>query len=254
MIDFNVDEDGLAVLHMRDEEGKNAFSEAFVAQLTGALRRAHGEDVKAVVIRGMEEVFCAGGDQSVLMRLAEGTLAPYDLDLTRALLEVPVPTVAAMAGHAVGGGLVFGLSCDVVVLGRESRYGTNFMDMGFTPGMGTTRLIQAAVGEHVAAEMMFGCQYFKGKHFEGRSLVNYVLPRAEVDAKAMKVARRFVDKPRYAITLLKRSLALPRRRAFEDARTTESMMHEVCFGRPETREHIRKNYTPTRDTDETGAD
>ena len=34
---------------------------------------------------------------------------------------------------------------------------------------------------------MFGCQYFKGRHFEGRGLINYVLPRAEVDAKAMKV-------------------------------------------------------------------
>ena len=47
-------------------------------------------------------------------------------------------------------------------LARESRYGCNFMDLGFTPGMGTTRLLQAAVGPYVAAEMMLGAKYFRG--------------------------------------------------------------------------------------------
>lgn len=244
-IDLDVDDEGLAVLRMHDAAGKNAFSRAFVAELLDRLERCHAPEVKVVVITGLEEVWCAGGDRSVLLGLAEGTVQPYDLTLTRALLEVPVPVIAAMAGHAVGGGLVFGLSCDVVLMGRESNYGTNFMDMGFTPGMGTTRLIQVALGEHLAAEMMFGCQYFRGAHFEGRSHVNYVLPREKVERKAMKVARRMTDKPRFAIELLKRSLALPRRQLFEQARTMESMMHEICFAHPETRARIAENYTPT---------
>jgi polyketide biosynthesis enoyl-CoA hydratase PksI len=134
-------------------------------------------------------------------------------------------------------------------MGRESRYGCNFMDMGFTPGMGTTGLLQLAVGEYVAAEMMFGCQYFKGSHFEGRGGINYVLPREKVLKKAMSVAQRMSDKPRFALALLKRSLSLGRRRAFEDARTVESMMHEICFAHPETSERIRENYTPTKDED-----
>ncbi len=245
-------EDGIAELHMCDVEGKNAFSRGFVDELMSALRRAGEEDVRVCVLRGLEEVFSAGGDQSVLLGLADASIAPYDLLLTRALLEVPVPTIAAMAGHAVGGGLVFGLACDVVLLGKESRYGANFMELGFTPGMGTTRLLQVAVGEHVAAEMMYGGQYFRGSHFEGKGSINYILPKAKVEARARKVAQRFADKPRFALSLLKRSLALPRRKAFEEARAVESMMHEVCFARPETRERIAENYTPIRDPN--GAD
>lgn len=245
-------EDGIADLHMCDVEGKNAFSRGFVDELMAGLRRAGADDVRVCVLRGLEEVFSAGGDQSVLLGLAESTIAPYDLLLTRALLEVPVPTIAAMAGHAVGGGLVFGLACDVVLLGKESRYGANFMELGFTPGMGTTRLLQIAVGEHVAAEMMYGGQYFRGSHFEGKGSINYVLPKQKVESRARKVAQRFADKPRFALSLLKRSLALPRRKAFEEARAVESMMHEVCFSRPETRERIAENYTPIRDSN--GAD
>lgn len=245
-IDVTVDDDGLAVLHMHDEAGQNAFSRAFVAELLQRLERCHQGDVKVVVITGLPEVWCAGGDREVLLGLAEGEVAPYDLTLTRALLEVPVPVVAAMAGHAVGGGFVFGLSCDLVLLGKESNYGCNFMNMGFTPGMGTTRLIQAALGEHLAAEMMFGGQYFRGSHFEGKSHINYVLGRDKVDKRALKVARRMTDKPRFALELLKRSLVAPRRAAFEEARTVESLMHEICFAHPETRQLIADNYTPTR--------
>jgi polyketide biosynthesis enoyl-CoA hydratase PksI len=115
--------------------------------------------------------------------------------------------------------------------------------------MGTTRLVQAALGEPLAAEMMFGGQYFKGARFE-RSLVNYVLPRDQVVGKARAVAARFADKPRFALELLKRSLGLSRRRAFEEARTMESMMHEICFAHPETKARIEENYPPSESPEE----
>ncbi|EDM78117.1 enoyl-CoA hydratase [Plesiocystis pacifica SIR-1] len=240
---LSVSDEGVAELWMRDEANSNAFGRDFVTELVEAMA-AVGQDprAKVCIVRGLPEVFSAGGDRSVLLDLADGRIAPYDLELTRSLLEIPVPTIAAMEGHAVGGGLVFGLACDMVVMARESRYGTNFMDLGFTPGMGTTKLIQFAVGEYIAAEMMFGCQYFKGSHFEGRAQVNYVLPKAKVLARARKVATRLTDKPRFAIELLKRQLALPRRLAFEQARTAEAAMHQVCFQNPETRQRIRENY------------
>jgi polyketide biosynthesis enoyl-CoA hydratase PksI len=242
-ISLTVDDEGIVRLRLADAENQNRFSLDFVAELREKLSAiAKDETAKVCILAGLEEVFCAGGDREVLMGLAEGRLEPYDLELTRQLIELPIPVIAAMAGHAVGGGLVFGLACDMVILGRESRYGCNFMDMGFTPGMGTTRLIQAAFGDYLSAEMMFGCQYFKGKKLEGRAMVNAILPRDEVEAHAEKMAARMADKPRKAITLLKRSLGLKKRRLFEEARTIESYMHELCFADPETQARIRENY------------
>ncbi len=246
ILDLRVDEAGCAVLRMQDSAGKNAFSQPFVAALVQALTALGARaDVKVVVLCGLPELFSAGGDRSVLLGLAEGHIAPYDLLLTRSLLELPQPSIAAMAGAAVGGGLVFGLACDLVFMARESRYGCNFMDLGFTPGMGTTRLLQAAVGPYVAAEMMLGAQYFRGQELAARGAqVNAVLPRAEVEARALDVAARLCEKPRAALLLLKRTLGLPRRLAFEEARTLESLMHELCFADPATKALIRENYRP----------
>lgn len=248
-LELSVDADGLALLRMRDAAGKNAFSKTFVAALVAALTELGGRaDVKVVVLCGLADVFSAGGDRGVLLGLAEGKIAPYDLLLTRTLLELPQPSIAAMAGAAVGGGLIFGLACDMAFLARESRYGCNFMDLGFTPGMGTTRLLQAAVGPYVAAEMMLGAQYFRGAELAARGAqVNGVLARAEVEARALDVAARLCDKPRAALVLLKRSLGLPRRLAFEEARTVESMMHEICFADPATMATIREHYHPGTD-------
>ena len=237
------DADGIVVLHMCDEADRNALSEPFVNEL-GAALGAVGTDPKAKVclLRGLGDVFCSGGRKDMLRELAAGRVAATDIMLTRAVLEVPIPTIAAMEGHAVGGGLVLGLGCDLVVMARESRYGCSFMNMGFTPGMGTTLLLARAVGEHRAAEMMYGGQFFRGSHFATGTGVNYVLPRAEVLGKAMELAQRIAEKPRHALELLKRSLSLTKRIAFEQARTVESMMHEICFARPETAELIEDNY------------
>jgi polyketide biosynthesis enoyl-CoA hydratase PksI len=237
------DADGIVVLHLCDETDRNALSEPFVAELSAALQ-AVGTDPKAKVclVRGLSDVFCSGGRKDMLRELAAGRVAATDIMLTRAVLEVPIPTIAAMEGHAVGGGLILGLSCDLVLMARESRYGCSFMNMGFTPGMGTTLLLARAVGEHRAAEMMYGGQFFRGTHFAHGTGVNYVLPRVEVLSKAQELAQRIAEKPRHALELLKRSLSLGKRTAFEQARTVESMMHEICFARPETAELIEDNY------------
>jgi polyketide biosynthesis enoyl-CoA hydratase PksI len=242
-VSFDCDRDGVAVLHMQDAGERNALGPRFVPELQAGLERlARDHSARVCVLRGLDDVFCSGGHLDMLRDLARGNAAVTDIPLLRAVLEAPVPMIAAMAGHAVGGGLVLGLCCDVVVLARESRYGCPFVDLGFTPGAGTTRLLERAVGEFVAAEMMFGGELFRGARFQGCASVNYVLPREQVWPKALDLARRIADKPRPVLELLKRSLGLRKRLAFEEARTVESLMHEACFARPETAARIEQGW------------
>lgn len=245
-VSLNVD-DGVAVLWLHDEINNNAFSESFVEVILARLQDIERDpSVKVCVFKGLPNVFCAGAHKDMLIELAEGKSLPTDIKLSGALLDVPVPTIAAMEGHAVGGGLSLGLCCDMVLLARESRYGCSFMNMGFTPGMGITRLLQDAVGEYIAAEMLFGGQMFKGAHFEARSSINYVLPKAKVLPRAMQLAQRIAEKPRTAVELLKRTLSVRRRQAFEEARTMEGMMHKLSFADPETIRRIQENYARSR--------
>jgi polyketide biosynthesis enoyl-CoA hydratase PksI len=242
------DDRGVRVLTMSDTEGKNTLSASFVELLVERLEEVSEDpEAKVCVLAGLPDIFCAGGDKDMLLNLAKGEVAATDIMVSRSVLEVPIPVIAAMAGHAVGGGLTLGMCCDVLVMAKESSYGCSFMNMGFTPGMGTTRLLQMAVGPFIAAEMMYGGQYFRGSHFEGRTQVNHVVARDKVLGLAMKIARRVADKPRHALELLKRDLSLDKRRAFEAARTTESFMHELCFSREETLALIQERYEEPAD-------
>lgn len=242
-VSLTLEEDGIAVLAFQDEEHQNAFHPPFVDEILARLEELAGDDrARVCILRGLPEVFCSGASRELLLELAGGRMETSDIILSKMALDIPVPVIAAMEGHAVGGGLALGLCCDILLMARESRYGCSFMNMGLTPGMGTTRLLQLAVGEYVANEMMYGGQFFRGAHFESSAGVNYVLPRDQVLPKALELARRIAEKPRTALTLLKRALSQPRRQALEEALTEESSMLRLCFDRPETARMIREHY------------
>jgi polyketide biosynthesis enoyl-CoA hydratase PksI len=242
MIAMSRDDRGLALVEMRYEANGNAMDAGFVAELLSALSDVAAWDVQAVVLLGLPEVFCSGASRDVLMSVLDGRIEPSDLQLSKAVLDLPVPTIAAMEGHALGGGLALGLCADIVLLARESRYGCPFMTMGFTPGMGMTALLEHVLSPAVAHELLYTGEPVKGRQLEGRSGVNYILPRAEVRPKALEIAARIVEKPRGALVTLKQALSLPRRQAFESTRTIETLMHQVTFAQPEVRLRVEEHF------------
>src|ERR1051325_9999850 len=134
-----IDPCGIAVIRMQDAPRRNALSVQMVEALREALASAgQDERVRAVVLAGLPDYFSTGASEDILLDIVERRLSPADLTLPLWMLDVPVPTIAAMEGHAVGGGLALGVCADIVLMANESRYGCTFMKMGFTPGMGTT--------------------------------------------------------------------------------------------------------------------
>jgi polyketide biosynthesis enoyl-CoA hydratase PksI len=236
-------DDGVALAEMRDEVGKNALSEAMVQALGDVVRAvARDPSARAMVLLGLPEIFSSGAPRELLRRLAKGEIAPSDIALATALLDAPIPVVAAMEGHATGGGLALGLCADIVVMARESRYGATFMNLGFTPGMGMTCLLEHVLSPAMAHEALYTGELRLGRDFEGKSGVGHVVPRAEVRGRALDVARRIADKPREALVLLKAALAAPRRVALAAACEVESRMHATLFARPETLARIDADY------------
>lgn len=234
--------DGVAEIVLADPATGNALGEAMVHAITAAFEAA-GRDrsTHAVLLTSEGDSFSSGAPAALLTAFADGTLQPADIRLPRVLLDCPVPVVAAMDGHAVGGGFALGLAADLVVLARECRYGFTFMNMGFTPGMGTTALAEHVLSPAVAHELLYTGELRRGDAFVS-SGVNAVLPRGDVRAHARDLAARIAEKPRPALEILKRTLTLPRRRAFDAALTLESLMHQVTLGAPGAADTIRTTY------------
>jgi 4-carboxy-3-alkylbut-2-enoyl-[acp] decarboxylase len=239
-----VDPSGVAVLAMEDSARKNALSTAMVRELEDRCDAIRGDDrIKAIVFRGLDDYFSTGADKNTLEEILAGRVTPRDLLLPRALLDIPVPVIAAMEGHALGGGLAIAVCADITIAARESRYGATFMQYGFTPGLGLTRLLEQVVGTALASEMLLTGRTFRGSHFERRGLFNYVLPKSEVMAKAHTLAVVVAEKPRTALVALKTTLSARKRAMFEAARAAESTMHALTFNTLETRQLIDELLT-----------
>lgn len=233
---------GIGHLTLADPVSGNALGEEMVRALTSALDRCGRDtEIKVVVMTALGDTFSAGAPVEFLTRLADGDLRSSDILLPRALLECPVPVIAAMAGAAVGGGFALGLAADIICIARESRYGFSFMNMGFTPGMGTTALCTHVLSPAVAHELLYSGEMRRGADLQSAG-INYVLPRADLEPRAFDVAERIAEKPRTAVEALKRTLSLPRRRAFDESLTLETLMHQVTLGAPGAAARIRATY------------
>jgi len=235
---------GISCLKMDDAKARNVFSAQFITEFLDALDELERERrTKVLILCGLQDVFCGGAEKQALLDLCEGKAAVRDLVICERLLELPFPVIAAMEGHAIGGGLAVGFCCDIVIAARESRYGAVFMSLGFTPGMGCTVLLAELVGPFLANEMMFTGKRFRGSELEGRGThLNYVLPRTEVLAKARDIAEQIAEKDGRSISLLKHALSLKKKKLLIDARHQEDLMHRISFSFPETRRTIQELY------------
>lgn len=218
-----------------------AWVDGFAAALG---RLAAAPELRALVLEGGTPYFCAGARRDALLDASGASPTSYAEQVPNALLALSVPTVAAMAGHAVGGGLLLGLWCDAAVFADESLYGANFMALGLTPGMGATHAVPEAFGEPLGRELLQTGRLLTGREIRdaGAPLGHAIRPRAQVLGRAVALAREMADPPREAVVLLKRELAARRWEGLRQALQAERAMHVRIFAAETTRAEIARRY------------
>lgn len=242
-VSTSVDAAGIAVLTMDSGDNRNTLSEKFVRQLLAALDALQQQSPKVILLCGRSDVFCAGADREGLEKLSCGELSTADLIVADRVLALPCPVIAVMAGHAIGGGLAMAACCDIVLAANESRYGAVFMNMGFTPGMGTTRLLALMFGEFIAAEMLYSGKRYRGKELAARGcLINHIGAKDALRGYADNLAARIAEKPLKSLYLLKHSLSGVKKELMLQARQQEDLMHQISFSLPETKKRVAEFY------------
>lgn len=239
VVELTEESGGVALIQMRDTANRNTFTGELVQGLNGAFAAIAQEKLKAVILTGYDSYFATGGTQEGLLQLSEGKGRFTDTNLYSLALECPVPVIAAMQGHGIGGGFVMGLFADFVILSRESIYAANFMKYGFTPGMGATYILPKKLGVSLGHEMLISAKTYYGEVLHERGVSFPVLPRVEVGGYALELAKTIADKPRIALTTLKRHLVAELRVELAVVIQQELTMHEETFHQPEVKERIR---------------
>jgi polyketide biosynthesis enoyl-CoA hydratase PksI len=236
-------EKGLAVVVMEERESRNTFSPAFTAGLADAFQAiADNKDARAVVIHGYDNYFSCGATREQLVRLSENQLKYPEIMDFRLLLRCELPVIAAMQGHAIGGGFVFGCYADIIILAEECVYNTNFMHYGFTPGMGATCIIPDKLGRVLGSEMLMTGRNYRGGELQQRGAQVQVTKKAAVIQCALEQAANLAEKPAASLRQLKRRLTETLEADLNTAIESELEMQSLTFSLPEVRRKIDALY------------
>ncbi|MDE9436111.1 enoyl-CoA hydratase/isomerase family protein [Xenorhabdus bovienii] len=233
----------LGHVHLCDEAGKNQFTPEFCRQLREVFARIEREQaLRAVLVQGLTSFFSAGGTQEELLRFTTGEQFFTADDFFLSFYRCPVPVIAAMQGHAIGGGLILGLYADIPILSERSVYAANFMHYGFTPGMGATMLLPARLGDALGREMLFTAAKMRGRELKERGCLLSVVPHDEVLPLAFSKAESLIEMPTRSLQLLKSHFMQIYQEDIEIAIRKEAKMHQESFVLPEVRKLIESSY------------
>jgi enoyl-CoA hydratase len=194
-----------------DRPPLNALNEELVVALAAATEElAADETVRAVVLRSaVEGVFMAGADLLEFDRIAaEPERALAVQDVFTAFAELPQPTVAAINGHALGGGLELALACDFRFLARAEGVfvGLPEVRLGLLPGAGGTQRLTQLVGAARATELIMKGLQLSQQEAADAGIVHFLVEPEELDERARDYAVRLARQAPVALRGIKRAI------------------------------------------------
>ncbi|MTD16344.1 enoyl-CoA hydratase [Nakamurella sp. YIM 132087] len=179
---------GLITLHR--PKALNALNRQLMLEVVEAATAFDRDpEIGAIVITGSERAFAAGADIKEMQ--PQGFPQVYVDDLFRdwdRLADLRTPLIAAVAGHALGGGCELAMLCDILLAADTASFGQPEIRLGVIPGIGGSQRLTRAVGKAKAMEMCLTGRTMKAEEAERSGLVSRIIPAAELLDEALKVA------------------------------------------------------------------
>jgi enoyl-CoA hydratase/carnithine racemase len=153
-------------------EKRNALREQTAEELLAALQCAEADpEVRAVLIHGSQQMFCAGVDSGAFTMPAGGPFEQWRLRRTsrkisklyRTLPEFTKPCIAVVEGYALGGGFELALMCDLIIASSAAEFGLTEVRLGMLPGDGGTQTLARVIGRAAAKEMVWTGRRISGE-------------------------------------------------------------------------------------------
>jgi enoyl-CoA hydratase len=194
---------------------------------------ADDRDIYSLVITGAgEKAFVAGADIAEMMNKDASAAREFGIlgnGIFRKLELLPIPTIAAVNGFALGGGCELALSCDIRIAGENAKFGQPEVTLGITPGFGGTQRLPRLIGTAKALEMIFTGELINAEEALKIGLVNRVVPREKVMEEAMILAEKIAANAPIALKMCKAAVNRGMQTDINTALAYESEVFALCF-------------------------
>ena len=168
------------------------------------------DSLSVVIVTGAgDKSFVAGADIAEMRDMPPGEAYALSTRAHRVfdkLENLPMPTIAAVNGFALGGGTEVVLSCDIRIASDRAKFSAPEVSLGITPGFGGTQRLPRAIGTAKALEMMLTGRMIDAQEAAAMGLVNRVVPHEELWDEVLKLARAIEANGRNAVRLTKRAV------------------------------------------------
>lgn len=235
--------DGVQLIKLTRVDKKNALNGDMYNAMREALERGEtNDDIACHVFIGSGGVFTSGNDVNDFMRRAatppkpgEGIKAP-STDFIRCLPKVTKPMISAVDGLAVGIGVTLLLHCDLVLASPAATFRAPFVNLGIIQEAGSSVIGPERLGYQAAFELLILGTLWDANRAKETGLVNWVVPAAELEARALAVAGDMAGKPREALFAARRMMRGASPERIQTAIEDEVQVYSKLIRSPEAKE------------------
>lgn len=198
--------DGVGTVRL-DRPPVNALNDQIQRELTVLAKEiTEDETIRAVVLYGGEKIFAGGADIKEMASKSVAEMTTFGGALSAALsalAAIPKPTVAAITGYALGGGLELALTADWRIAGETAKVGQPEIQLGVIPGAGGTQRLTRLIGPSKAKDLVYTGRLVAAEEALALGIVDQVVPAESVYETACQWAAKFVKGPALALRAAK---------------------------------------------------
>jgi len=233
---------GLGWIRMNRPEKLNALNADVFNEIEKILMDFEEDDkIKVILISGNEKAFGAGADIDPMANADIVTafkLTDQSHAVFKRLSGIAKPTIAAISGYALGGGLELALCCDFRMAAENAVFGLPEINLGLIPGGGGTQRLPRLIGEGRAMEMILLGKNIDARQADKWGLVNKVVPIENIDVECAKLARKLIEKSSIALRAAKSAIRAGGNVGIEDGLKIEQDAFCMLFGTADQKEGI----------------
>jgi len=236
-------ENGIAVLTFNRPKVLNAMNMETALELSNAIEKyKEDENVKVVILTGAgDKAFVAGADINEFKGKSPREIMKFTElghSALRLMETMEKPTIAAVNGYALGGGLEISMACDVRFASEKARFGQPEILLGLIPGWGGTQRLARLIGIGRAKELVMSGEQITAQRAYEMGLVNRVFPAEQLMAETKKLAQKLAGLPLFAIKMAKYAINYGYDLALDNANSLEIQCMSQCFSTQDLKEGV----------------